>query len=324
MKRNWFVEVLAVILLFFIVGCGSDDEVSSESEVDYPSDTIELYVPANPGGGTDASARLMSKHIQKYLDEEVVIINEDGGGGSLAMENVRTAEPNGYTLLYFHQALHTGYATGALEYEATTLTPIGTYSAVNMALAVNSDSPWSTLDEFIEDAKANPGEYSFDVQTGGSTHFHAAMLGREAEIELKINDGGTGSERVASLLGGHTDMTVVSTTEAREYSESGDFNILAMMSEERDPLAPDIPTALEQGYDIVLPLTHTLFGPADLPEEVVKVLNEATDKLAEDEEYNEELQNIGQNHELRNAEETTDMVENDLDIIMQLSEDLGF
>src|SRR5699024_7203428 len=231
---------------------------------------------------TDASARIMAEHMQNYLGENIVGINEAGGGGTIAFEDVRTADPDGYKLLFFHQAMHTGYATDRFQHPATDLKAIGTFSAVNQAYVIGADAPWDTLEDFVNDAKENPGKYSFGAQLSGTTHFMAAMLGEEADIDFKILDFGTESERMAALLGKQVDMVVTSVQNAVEYVESGDFKVLAVLTDERTDEAPDFPTAKEQDYDIEFSLQHILYGPADLPDEVVKVLNDATEKLAED------------------------------------------
>lgn len=321
-KVNLLFLSFTLLLSVFLIGCGNQE--SSSEAGNYPTKPVQLYVPANPGGGTDASARILQKYMQEYLGEELVIINEAGGGGTIATDTVRNSEPDGYNLLFFHQAFHTGKATNRFDYDATALKPIGTYSAVNMTLAVRADSPWSNLEEFVEDAKQNPGKYKFGAQFSGTTHFHAAMLEKEAGIDIDILDGGTGSERMAALLGGHIDMTVASMSEALQYTESGDFKILAVMSDEPDPLGPDFPTAIEQGYNIVLSITHTLYGPKDIPENVVQAWNAATERLAQDEDYNNDLTNIGQVHILKDSSETSEWVEKELNTIVDLGKELGF
>lgn len=302
----------------------SASDSSDSADISYPEQSIELYVPANPGGATDASARIMAEHIQQYLGGDLVVINEAGGGGTIAFETVRTADPDGYKLLYFHQALHTGYATDRFEHPATDLKAIGTFSAVNQAYVVSADSPWETLDDFVEDARANPGEYSFGAQLSGTTHFMGAMLLKEADIDFKILDFGTESERLSALLGNQVDMVVTSVGNAVEYAASGDFRVLAVLTEERDPIAPDFPTAKEQGYDVVFSLTHTLFGPKDLPDEIVAKLNQATEELAQDEEYISALDNLGHVHMLNDSEATMKFVEEEFEYIQDLGADLGF
>src|SRR5690625_2241601 len=109
MKLRNFLLIFVVILGLFVVGCSNDansediqvDEADTNADteaeteevadISYPEQPIELMVPANPGGATDASARIMAEHIQKYLGENVVVINEAGGGGTIAFEDVRTA-----------------------------------------------------------------------------------------------------------------------------------------------------------------------------------------------------------------------------------------
>lgn len=339
MRLKSLLPILAILLGLFIVGCSSsDEEVEAEtetetngetdteqsSEIAYPEKPIELMVPANPGGATDASARIMSEHLQNYLGESIVVINEAGGGGTIAFEDVRTADPDGYKLLFFHQAMHTGYATDRFDYPATDLKAIGTFSAVNQAYVVSADSSWDTLSDFVEDAEANPGELSFGAQLSGTTHFMGAMLAKEAGVDYKILDFGTESERMSALLGEQVDMVVTSVQNAVEYVDSGDFKVLAVLSDDRLDEAPDFPTAKEQGYDIEFSLQHTLYGPADLPDDIVKIINDATEELAADTNYVEALENLGHVHPLNNSEETTKMVAKEFEYLQELGKELGF
>lgn len=322
MKRK---HLLAVLCFFLFAGVAAGCGTTSSDQEKYPTRAIELYVPADPGGATDTSARIMAQYMKKYLGQDIVIINEGGGGGTIATETVRKAPPDGYKLLYFHEALLTGYATNKIKYDPVAeLTAIGTYGSVNQAYVVSAKAPWNTLQDFVNDAKKNPDKYKFGAQLSATTHFMAAMLEQKAGIKFQILDSGSESERMAALLGGQLDIAVTSVKNALNYSKSGDFKVLAVLTEERDPLAPNFPTAKEQGYDIVISILHTLYGPKDLPANVVKAWNDATEKLAKDPEYIEALRKVGQVHVLKNSAEATEFAKKERDELFELGKQLGF
>lgn len=325
MKKRVALAFSLFLSLCVLVGCGSTtNQGAAAGGADYPTKPIEILVPANPGGQTDASARVMAEYMKKYLGGDLVIVNQAGGGGAIAFDNVMTTKPDGYKLLYYHQALHTGKATKKMEDDITALRAIGTFSGVNQVFVANASAPWSDLNGFVEQAKQNPGQLKFGGQLGGTTHFMGAMLAQEAGIDLQILDIGTESDRMAALLGGQIDMAVTGVSNAMQYVESGDFKIIAVLADERDPVAPDFPTAKEQGYEVVFPIVHTLYGPKDLPDEIVDAWNKATEELAKDPDYVEGLAKTGQVHILKNGAEAAQSAQAELERIIQIGEKLGF
>ncbi|MEB5481863.1 tripartite tricarboxylate transporter substrate binding protein [Shouchella clausii] len=293
---KWFP--LLVLQAILLVACSNHDETAvTQAAIDtYPKQTIELYVPASPGGQSDAGARVLARHISKYLDSDIVIVNQDTAGGALAFENVYRAKADGYKLLYYHQALHTSYAVGQYDYSALEMTPIGTFAGINQVFVTRADAPWDSLEELVEEARQHPYEILYGGQIGGTTHFMGEQLGQVADVDIKVLDVGGESDRMTALLGNQIDFVSTGIGNALNYIESGDFKALAVLSEERDELAPDIPTALEQGYDVQFPIIHTLYGPPNLPEEIIHKWNAAAEQLAEDEEYVQDLATTFQRH----------------------------
>src|SRR5699024_8685275 len=138
-------------------------------------------------------------------------------------------------------------------------------------------------------------------------------------------DGGGETERIAEMLGGHIDITATSTGGAKEYQDSGDFKVLAVLSEERDDLFPDVPTAQELGYDIIFPTTHILYGPDDLDEEVIEVWNEAIKELVENEEYQNQLEEFGGiSHNYKSLEELDEFIIDNVERIEGIKDQLGY
>ena len=320
MKKISLLLLTVLMAVLFLAACNS-----SEASEDYPEGTIEILIPYSAGGQTDISARVFAEHIQKYLDTDVVIINQTGGSGAVALNEVASDDSEGYKFLLHHDAMHTGYAVGQLEQTFEDLTPLDVSAAVNQAFVVHADSPWDNLTEFVEDSQANPGEYVYAADIGGTTHFMGGMLTQATDIDLKMQDVGGEAERMAALLGGHADIAVTSVSNAVDYVESGDYKVLAVLTEERDELAPDFPTAIEQGFDITFSVTNVLYGPPELPEGIIEIWDEATEELVADEEYQQAISDVNMVHDKAlNQEETEKHVKESFDYIQGLGEDLGY
>ncbi|MFB4160928.1 tripartite tricarboxylate transporter substrate binding protein [Geomicrobium sp. JSM 1781026] len=321
-RKLVFITLMLITLI--LTGCTSENEAAvSEAAIEsYPNQTIELYVPASPGGQSDAGARVLARHMGKYMDSDFVIVNQDAAGGALAFENVYRAPSDGYKLLYYHQALHTSYAVGQLDYPALDMQPIGTFAGINQVFVTRADAPWDSLNELVEVARQEPYGVLYGGQIGGTTHFMGEQLSQVADVDIKVLDVGGESDRMTALLGGQIDFVSTGIGNAINYVNSGDFKALAVLSEERDPLAPDVPTALEQGYDVQFPIVHTLYGPSGLPDEIVEQWNEATVQLSEDEEYIEDLATTFQNHVLMDHVEAATYNEEELRKAEDIAEQL--
>lgn len=323
-KKLTFISTALITLGLVLSGCGNSDASSGE-EVNYPTESIELVLPYSPGGQTDISARVVADHLKDIIGEDIVVVNQDGGGGAVALNTVLNSNKPGYQLFFGHQATYTGYATGQLDVNVTEdTTPITTFSSVGQAYIVSADSPWDSLEEFVEDAKESPGQYKYGVDFGGTTHFMGAMLTNETGIELDMVDVGGEAERISALLGKQVDIVVTSIGNAVKYVESGDYKVLATLTEERVETAPDFPTATEQGYDIVFEVTNILMGPKDLDDSIVQKINEAVEELVADEDYQNQLVQIDQPHVYLNHEETVEFVNEEFEYIQTLAAELGF
>ncbi|MFS0788879.1 tripartite tricarboxylate transporter substrate binding protein [Shouchella sp. 1P09AA] len=322
----WRIEraaTIGFIAVVFAACSSSEGKQATEAEIEaYPNQTIEVYVPASPGGQTDTAARVMAKHLPKYLGANIVIVNQATAGGALAFENVRSADKTGYRLLFHHQALHSAYAVRQLEFSTNALTTIGSYSSVNQVFVTSAQSPYNSLEDLVEYARNNPNDVIYGSQIGGTTHFMGELLGLETDTEIKILDVGSESDRMTGLLGNQIDFAVTGVGNVLNYIESGDFKALGVLANERDTLAPELETTVEQGYDVEFPVVHMLYGPPDMPQEIVEKWNEATEQLALDDAYVNELQTTFQEHTLMNAQEAYDFSQEEMEKAQRIADEL--
>jgi tripartite-type tricarboxylate transporter receptor subunit TctC len=227
------------------------------SQVDYPVDSVRIFVPANPGGGTDATARIFAQFFQTHSDASVAIINQPAGGGVVAAQSVVQGAQDGSVLFFFHAALHTANLFGNSPYAWDSFTPLATISEINEVYAVRADAPYSTIDELIAYAQENPGEINIGSQLGGTTQVKGEAINQAAGGSMRIVDAGTETDRITALLGGQVEVISMSVANALQYFEDGQIKVLALMNETPDPAAPEFPTTVSQGLDFSLPLVMT-------------------------------------------------------------------
>lgn len=255
------------------------------AEVDYPVDTVRVFVPAKPGGGTDAGARLFAEFFEKHSDATVAIVNQPGGGGVIAAQSVVRGADDGSVLLFFHAALHTANLFGQSPFAWDSFTPLATTSAVNEVYAVRADAPYSNMEEFVAYAKEHPGELNVGSQLGGTTQVKGQAINAATGGNLRIVDAGTEADRTTALLGGQVDVISMSVANAIQYSADGQMTVLAVMSSEPDPAAPEFPTTADVGMDFSLPLTMTVYGPETVDASVSEAFEAVVAEIAADPDY---------------------------------------
>jgi tripartite-type tricarboxylate transporter receptor subunit TctC len=260
-------------------------------EAKFPEKPISYIIAFNPGGESDITARLQESHLQKLLGVPVAVSHKTGGGGAVAWsEFQRTAKPDGYTIIGHNiphiiaqpiQRKDAGYTTDGWEH-------IMWFHFTPNALLVRNESPFKTLDDFIQYAKNNPGAVT--VSGSGSysaNHLDMLRLEKAAGIKLTyVPHTGTGPV-VPALLGGHQMAAMNYSMLGVQYSDK--LRVLAVASEERMDTLPDAPTFKELGYDIVGGAFRGVAAPKGTPPEIIKILADAfveTNKLIADKQVN--------------------------------------
>ncbi|PYE86995.1 tripartite tricarboxylate transporter substrate binding protein [Phyllobacterium leguminum] len=281
------------------------------AQVDYPVGSVRIIVPANPGGGTDAAARIFADYFQRNSDAVTAVVNQAAGGGVVAAQTVSTANPDGATLLFFHAAFHTANLSGNSPFKWDQFTPIATVTESNEVYAVRVDTPYNTLADLIAAAKANPNTMSIGTQLGGTTQVKAQALNAAAGNTMRIVDAGTESDRVTALLGGQIDVISMSVGVARQYVKAGQMKALAVMNKVPDATAPEIPTTVSQGVDISLPLVQTVYGPKDMDPAAIAAIEALIKQMGEDQAFKALVEKQGQTVALRNATGTSQFLSNE-------------
>lgn len=257
---------------------------------DWPTKTVQLIVPSKPGGGTDVMARIFADYLGRETGGDVIVVNQPGGGGSIAYNQVMTAEPDGHTILFNHTGLIAGYHTGHSDISADDFTTIGiAQSYPPQVYAVAPDAPWNTMKDYVDDAKANPGERSVAVSLGRTTHFIAGVIMMNEGVDLRLLEASAEVDKVAAIQGGHIEMGNLGAGSGKQYDEAGDMKVLCLLDPEPHPAYPEFETCIQQGVNVSWLAPLVLWGPPDMDPTLVAEINAATANMATDAKAQEAL-----------------------------------
>jgi tripartite-type tricarboxylate transporter receptor subunit TctC len=244
----------------------------------FPSKPIRYIVPVAPGGGSDMIARVVTERWGRALGQNFVVDNQSGGGGVVACTIAMRAPADGYTLLQGYVATHgTTPATRKVAYDALKdFTPIGMIGATPNVLAINANVPAKSMQEFIDYVKTRPGRLSYGSAGQGSlTHLTMELFKQETgTFMLHIPYRGI-APAINDLLGGQTQAIFPGLAAALPHIRSGRMRPLAVTGKERNPQLRDVPTMDEvgfKGFDAMQ--WYGCVGPAGMPADVVRRLNE--------------------------------------------------
>lgn len=291
--RSRKLLVLSMVLIFAatvaLAGCGGAKETKKEQAAAYPAKPITLVCQFAAGGSTDLLARALANSMSKHLGQPVVVENKVGASGTIGTDYVLKSKPDGYTLL----TTSTGNFTSTPLVQKVPYDPnkdvrhIINIATHQIILVVHADSPWKTVEEFVAYVKQNPGKVKYGQNSpGGTTHMAMESFRKAAGLDMKmVPFGGGASEVVAALLGKHVDVAVMHPQEAGEYVTSKTLRPLIVFSEKRIKTLPDVPTAKEKGYNVVMGVTKGISGPAGLPDDVVKKLHDTLKKIMDEEDF---------------------------------------
>lgn len=265
---------------------------------EWPQRPVRLVVPFPPGGGTDATSRLIADRLNLGMGWTVVIDNKPGAGGNIGLDAVAKSAPDGYTIgmgqaanLAINPSLYAKMPFDALK----DFTPIASVALQPVVLTVRRESPFKTLADVVRAAKAKPGAYGV-AQAGNGTVGHLAgeMLARRAGIELLQVPYKGANNALTDLMGGQVDLYFGNTVSVMPQIASGKIRALAVTSAQRVSALPDVPTVAEQGYPGFEASTWLgLVGPAQMPQPVVDRIAAATMKLLATQELQDKLAQEG-------------------------------
>jgi tripartite-type tricarboxylate transporter receptor subunit TctC len=268
--------------------------LSTAQAAKFPEKPVNYIVAFNPGGESDLFARAQQPLLEKELGQSVLLNYKIGGGGSVGWNELIRSKPDGYTTAGFNlphiilqplQRKTSGYQTKEIE-------PVMIFMNTPNILAVPVSSPYKTLKEFLEAAKAKPGALVLGG-SGSSTanHLGVVRLNKLAGVNISyVPFTGTG-DAMPAFLGGHVTGLMTYTTMATQYKN--DMRVLAVATEKRFSMLPDVPTFKELGYNLTEGAYRGLAVPPKTPKAVIDVLYKACAKTNADPEFAKKMADMG-------------------------------
>jgi putative tricarboxylic transport membrane protein len=255
----------------------------AQAQTEYPVSTVKLVTHSSPGGGTDVFLRKLSEHLGPIMGVNFVVENVRGGGGAKAMAVLANSPADGSV---FYGTTPSYVNTSLLskpEASYTDLDPVVNMFYDPQVVYVKADSPYKQLSDVVADAKSRPGEVIVAVSTPGSLDRQVmeqfkAITG--TEVTILTHDGG--GDVMLSVLNGTAGVGIGEIAELRGQIDAGEIRLITTYTDERLDLFPDVPTAKEQGIDLVVRKFRGLAGPKDLPPEIVSAWEDGIQKLLAD------------------------------------------
>jgi tripartite-type tricarboxylate transporter receptor subunit TctC len=261
---------------------------------DYPSKPITVIVPFAAGGGSDVFVRIFQNAIRKndLCPQPIVIKNIAGAGGTIGSRTARNAKPDGHTILCLHDGIYTAEHYGNADWGPDDFEPIAATGRSGVVVAVEEDSPYSTLHELMEDARDRPYQLVYGTNLGAPNHYSALFLQNgKSGAKFRFTQTGGGAKRLAQLKGGHIDLTGFSIAEYQQFKDAG-IKALASLGEQRESSFPNLTTALEQDVQATHDLVQFWWAPKDTPPDRIAYLQNMLSQAMGTKEIKESFENL--------------------------------
>ena len=237
-----------------------------------PERAVNYVIPWGAGGGTDANSRFLATMLEQRFGVPFNAANRTGGNGVVGHSAIALADPDGYTIGSATVEITTMHHLGLTELNQTSITPIALVDISPAGFFVSKDSPFTTLAEVIENARANPGTLTGSgTSQGGIWHLALAGLLQKAGLAadaIRWVPSEGAAPALQELIAGGVDVATPALSEGRALADAGEIRPLAVMHGERMGGMADVATAAEQGVDWQLSAFILLAGPAGLPTEI--------------------------------------------------------
>jgi tripartite-type tricarboxylate transporter receptor subunit TctC len=264
------------------------------SAAGYPDHVVTLIVPYPPGGGVDAMARVVAAKLSDAFNQQVIVDNRGGAGGTLGTRFVAHAAPDGYTLLLGHTgtiSINPSLYANAGYDPRKDFAPVGLVASMPVALLANPSFAATSIAEFIALAKQQPGKLNVGTSALGTGGYMCAELFKSvAGLDVAIIPYKGTAPVMTDLLGGHVPVAFGVLPPALGNIQAGKLRAIAVTSKKRFSLLPDVPTFDESGlpgFEAVL--HYGLLAPAGTPPEIVERLSVELRKLSGDDEVKQRI-----------------------------------
>jgi tripartite-type tricarboxylate transporter receptor subunit TctC len=272
--RKAVVVALAAICMFSCTFSAGD--VSAQ---EWPARTLTMINPFAAGGPNDVPARLFAQRMGEILGQSVIVENVGGAGGMTGADRVAKAQPDGYTFLLGtvgtqaqNQKLYKKPA-----YDSTRdFASVGLFLEAPLVLVARKDLPASSMNEFVAYARANEAKMQFaSAGTGSAIHLGCALMNSVTGLNVTHIPYRGANPAMQDLASGRVDYLCDIVTTAKPQIDGGAVKAIAVLNDARSPALPDVPTAIEQGFDVRAYTWNAFFLPKGTPEPIIRKLHRA-------------------------------------------------
>jgi len=279
---------------------------------------VHVIVGFPAGGGTDVTARVLAEALRGPYAPTVLVENKPGASARIAVEYVKNVEPDGSVMLFtpdFPMTLYP-HSFKSLSYEPLKdFTPVGPATTSMLSYNVGPAVPASvkTLGDYVQWCKVNPDKAPYGTTSAGATpHFAGVMLSNESKVTLNPVHYRGGAPALQDVVGGHIPMSVNPLSEALPLHQAGTIRSLAVTGARRSQFMPNVPTAKEAGYDVVVESWLGVFLPAKAPAGVLRALSSAMKNASESQTMKDNLAKFASAATFQTPEQFVETIKSDI------------
>ncbi len=295
-----------------------------------PDKTVEVVVPAAPGGGTDRAARMIQKIFQdrRLVESPSVVVNKPGGGGSIGYTYVMQYRGDGHYMVVTYPSLLTNHIIGNSPINHTHFTPLAQFGNEYIGLAVKPDSPIKSAKDLIDRLRKDPGSVVFGTfALGGPTHIALGLVMKAAGVDvrkLKIVVFASSGESMTALFGGHVDMVPSAVANIVAPLQEGRVRVIGVTSPQRmqGVLAP-VPTWKESGINVVTGYWRGVVGPPGMSPAQIAFWDDVFARLVRTDEWKMELERSAADNEYINSRDSKQFLDSQYEELKRILTDLG-
>ena len=243
---------------------------------DFPARTVHVIVPYTPGTGADILARLLGPRLSERWNVPVVTDNKPGATGNIGADFVAKSAPDGHTMLFVATSFGTTPALSKVPFDPVkSFAPVAIISTSGLVVVVNPQLPARTVRELVELAKKTPGKMHYSSPgNGGPQHLAMELLKLETGMNIVHVPYKGAAGALADVVGGHVEATIAAVQTAQPHISSGKLRGVGVMSAERSPAFPEVPTLKEQGLpELEVETWYGAFAPAGTPPAALARIN---------------------------------------------------
>lgn len=281
-----------------LLAAASTAPLGALAEEAFPGrEPVKIVVGYSAGGAVDTIARTIAQALAASMNANFIVENRPGAGSNIAIKYVAEAKPDGHTLLMAANALAANMALfHPRPFDAEKeFVPVALVGRVPVVIAAGPNTPYKSIEDVIQAAKAKPGAIAFASPGNGSTpHMAAELFAHTAGIQLQHIPYKGGAQAITDVLGGQVPLLAMNALEVKPQAQSGKLRVLAVLSPQRTSIFPDVPTIAESGYKgFEASVWYALMAPAKTPKDIVDKLHAEVEKALATPQVKERMTAVG-------------------------------